>query len=84
MFQAGVEGLGLGLALAKRFLALGGATITATSTPGVGSTFTLYLPQTYITPAQAPKSEALRQAKLEMIRSGKPPFYWAPFVLVGE
>jgi len=26
----------------------------------VGSTFTLYRPQTYVTPAQAPKSEALK------------------------
>jgi CHAT domain-containing protein len=29
-------------------------------------------------------AEALRVAKLEMIRAGKPPLYWAPFVLVGE
>jgi len=30
------------------------------SSPGVGSIFTLYLPQTYMTPVQTPKSEALR------------------------
>jgi len=29
-------------------------------------------------------AEALRIAKQEMIRAGKPPLYWAPFVLVGE
>ena len=30
------------------------------SAPGIGSTFTLYLPQTYVTPSQPPKSEALK------------------------
>jgi CHAT domain-containing protein len=32
------------------------------------------------------KADALRQAKLELIQSGRyaHPFYWAPFVLVGE
>jgi CHAT domain-containing protein/tetratricopeptide (TPR) repeat protein len=29
-------------------------------------------------------AEALRAAKLEMIRVGKPPVYWAPFILIGE
>ena len=29
-------------------------------------------------------AEALRHAKLEMIRAGKGPVYWAPFVLIGE
>jgi CHAT domain-containing protein len=27
---------------------------------------------------------ALQDAKLESIRAGKPPQYWAPFVLIGE
>ena len=30
------------------------------------------------------KAEALRQAQLEMLSSGSPPFFWAGFVLVGE
>jgi len=30
------------------------------------------------------KAEALRQAQLEMLRSGAPPFYWASFELVGD
>ena len=33
------------------------------------------------------KAEALRQAKLEMLRAGGPwahPYHWAPFVLVGD
>jgi tetratricopeptide (TPR) repeat protein/CHAT domain-containing protein len=29
-------------------------------------------------------ADALRSAKLEMIRAGKPPVYWAPFILIGE
>ena len=34
----------------------------------------------------APKSEALREAKLEMIRDplSRDPFYWAPFILMGD
>ena len=32
------------------------------------------------------KAEALRQAKLELMQGGRyaHPYYWAPFVLVGE
>jgi hypothetical protein len=30
------------------------------------------------------KPEALRRAKIEAIRSGEPPFVWAPFVLIGN
>src|SRR5271156_3874968 len=30
------------------------------------------------------KAEALRQAQLEMLNSGAPPYYWAGFVLDGE
>jgi len=29
-------------------------------------------------------ADALREAQLAMIREGRPPFHWAPFVLVGE
>jgi CHAT domain-containing protein len=31
-----------------------------------------------------PAREALREAKLDMIKAGKAPLYWAPFVLIGE
>jgi CHAT domain-containing protein len=30
------------------------------------------------------KAEALRQAKLSLIRQGRKPYYWAPFILVGK
>jgi CHAT domain-containing protein len=33
---------------------------------------------------RAEKSVALRQAQLEMLNSGAPPYYWAGFVLAGN
>ena len=38
------EGTGIGLAISQRLAVVVGASITFTSTPGVGSTFTLWLP----------------------------------------
>jgi CHAT domain-containing protein/tetratricopeptide (TPR) repeat protein len=31
-----------------------------------------------------PAADALRDTRLEMIRAGKAPLYWAPFILIGE
>jgi PAS domain S-box-containing protein len=42
--QSGVEGTGLGLALSRRLAEAMGGALTAESTPGAGSTFTLELP----------------------------------------
>ena len=47
---AQIHGTGLGLALATRMAQAMGATITVSSTPGQGSTFTLHVPVAPATP----------------------------------
>jgi signal transduction histidine kinase/ActR/RegA family two-component response regulator len=77
-------GTGLGLSLSRKLATLLGGQISAASTPGQGSTFTLTIPSTYAPPraVELPSTAALQEQRVSSILAPLSPDDQRPRALV--
>lgn len=84
---SGSEGAEALSGLARAFFYAGARALLVSHWAVYSTAATELTTKTFATLAASPglgRSEAFRRAMLDLIAAGKPPAYWAPFVVVGE